>query len=303
MRILFVGLPHFGKKVVKDLRSFAPEHSFSFYDTYYSRAARIKFALNLPFADLVISMNGASDRSGSLDMVLGMKKKLWLQWQGTDVLLALERSGNSNINRKYIDYGYNFTDAPWLRDELQTAGIECELAGFKWLRGKELPPAFSEVSVYSYLSRGREDFYGWEIIRRLAEKNPEIPFYIAGTDGRGLEASPNVQFKGWLPSSEMQVLQENTPVYLRLPRHDGYSLTVLEALSCGSEVIWSMQHEKCNFLPSSGNAEILFSRVLQKLHAGNLARNGDNMEYTRSSFSEEKVLGRLLLKIEEIAKG
>ena len=89
MKFIFNGLPYFGKKLVNDLNDFAPQNSFSFFDTYSSKVEQIKFASSLPFSNLVISMNGVSEKSGSLDLVLKLKKRLLMQWQGTDVLIAL----------------------------------------------------------------------------------------------------------------------------------------------------------------------------------------------------------------------
>lgn len=300
MKIFFVGLPFFGKKLVHDLNRFGSKHSFTFYDTYYSKAQQLKFAAALPFADLVISMNGVSDKSGSLDLVLKMKKKLWLQWQGSDVLLALESTKNNTIKRKYIDYATHFTDAPWMRDELRQIGISCELIHFKWVGETKLTDKFKDVSAYSYLPSGNETFYGWKTISLLAEKNPAINFYIAGSKGDGLGKFANVTFLGWISEFQMKELRERTPICLRLPQHDGYSFTTIEALSCGSEVIWTMPHLQCHFLKAGSNPDDLFKTVVEKLRAGNLARNLLNIQFVKNNFSYEKVMEALIKKIEEI---
>ena len=93
MKFLFNGLSLFGRKLVKDLAAFDSRHSYHFYDTYTSRLDQLKFICALPFADAVVSINGVSDPSGSLNAVLAMKKKLILHWQGTDVMLAMQRAG------------------------------------------------------------------------------------------------------------------------------------------------------------------------------------------------------------------
>lgn len=302
MKILIVGLPYFGKKITNDLNEFATNHSFTFYDTYYSKIQQIKFAAALPFADLVISMNGVSDKSGSLDLVLKMKKKLWLQWQGTDVLLAVERSKNNTIEKKYIDYAVNFTDATWIKDELKSIKIQCESLFFKWLNiHPVLSKKFSELSAYSYLPNGRENFYGWKTISHLAEKNPKISFYIAGTNGEGLSKRDNVKFLGWISEKQMSELQKKTPVCMRLPQHDGYSLTVIEALSCGNEVIWTMPHEQCHHLKDIEAADIIFKKVIDNFRERDLWRNENNIFFVKNNFSREKVLEIFVKTIEEIA--
>ena len=77
MNIVVNGLPYFSKKLVDDLQAFAPQHRFRFYDTYNSKFEQLKFGLALRKADLVIPMNGVSDPSGSMDLAVKMKKKIY----------------------------------------------------------------------------------------------------------------------------------------------------------------------------------------------------------------------------------
>ena len=114
MNIVVNGLPYFSKKLVDDLQAFAPQHRFHFYDTYNSKFAQLKFAWALRKADLVISMNGVSDPSGSMDLAVKMKKKIWLNWVGTDVTLAIERFNKGTIYRKYIDQAKNHYNLEFL---------------------------------------------------------------------------------------------------------------------------------------------------------------------------------------------
>lgn len=300
MKVIIVGLPYFAKKIIRDLSEFAPQHTYRFYNTYYSKWHQVKFAAMLPFADIVISMNGVSDKSGSLDLVLKMRKKLWLQWQGTDVLLAVERSKNNTIDKKYIDYAVNYTDATWMKDELKSIKIECELLQFKWLNIPILSKKYTELSAYSYLPKGKENFYGWKIIFHLAERNPDIPFYIAGTNGDGLQITNNIIFLGWIPEKEMCELRDKTPICLRLPQHDGYSLTVIEALSCGNEVIWTMPHEQCHLLKNIKDTEMIFEKVVDNLRKRNLLRNENNILFVKNNFSREEVLGNFLKIIKKV---
>ena len=119
MRILSNGLPFFSRKLAKDLNAFDEENSYVFYDTYYSKWEQFKFLLALPFAGAVLSSNGVSDKSKSLDLALFFRKKLLMQWHGTDVQLAVERQKNNTINRKYIDAAQHIVSAPWFVDELK----------------------------------------------------------------------------------------------------------------------------------------------------------------------------------------
>ncbi|HOV11236.1 MAG TPA: hypothetical protein PLL90_05695, partial [Bacteroidales bacterium] len=104
MNIILTGLPLFARRLCEELSSFDQNNKYYFYNTYYSRKDRVRFLLRLPFADRVISLNGVSDRSGSMDWVLRFRKKLVMLWQGTDVMLAKERFETNTILLKYIRY-------------------------------------------------------------------------------------------------------------------------------------------------------------------------------------------------------
>jgi glycosyltransferase involved in cell wall biosynthesis len=302
MKILFVGLPYFGKKLAYDLNKFAPEHHFSFYDTYTSKIEQLKFASFLPFADLVVTLNGVSDKSGSLDLTIKLRKKILMHWQGTDVLFAMERSQKKNLNRKYIDYSENYTDAIWIKNELNSIKINCEILEYKWIETHHVPIKFESISAYSYLAEGKEDFYGWNIVSRLANKNPKIDFYIVGTNGKNFEHRKNVHFMGWVSKDKMTELRTKIPIFLRFPKHDGYSLSVLEALSCGNEVIWSMPHQQCHYATNFLEAENAFNLSINNLKIRELKPNESNIAFVKDNLSKEKILGNFLSKLKKIAE-
>ena len=159
MRVLINGLPLFAKRLADELQKYDPQSSYIFLDTYNSKWAQLLFFIYLPFSDCVISMNGVTDNSGSLNLVLKWKKKLILQWMGTDILLAIERFKNSNIDRKYIDYASNFVDAPWMTEELKSANINTENLHFKFVEMNTIIEEYSSISVMSYVAQNRQDFY------------------------------------------------------------------------------------------------------------------------------------------------
>lgn len=300
MRILINGLPYFSERIAQNLSDCTERHSFKFLDTYNSKFAKLEFALRIGRSDGMISMNGVSDQSGSLDLAMKKHRKIWMQWQGTDVLLALKRAKDGTIYRKYIDHARHFCDAPWLIDELHSIGIEAELMHYKWLPEKAIENRFNQLAVYSYVAKGREDFYGWQTISKFANNHSDVPFIIVGSDGDGLlNVPPNVEFKGWVNPSEMQNLQRNTPIFIRLTEHDGFSLSVLEALSNGSEVIWNQPHQLVNFCNDETREEV-FDRICERLKKNELQRSEPNIAYIHNNFNKNNVMSRLISKMEEV---
>ena len=300
MKILINGLPYFSKKLAYDLNGLKTLHSFQFLDTYNSKISKLKFALQISRADGLISMNGVTDQSGSLDLAIRRKKKIWMQWQGTDVLLALKRFKDGTINRKYIDYSFHFTDAPWLAEELKTIGIHAEIIQYKWLPEIDSSTQFQVLAAYSYLAQNREDFYGWQTIKKYALTNPEIQFFIVGSIGKGLDNIPeNVQFKGWINSEEMKKLQKEVPIFIRLTEHDGFSLSVLEALANGAEVIWSQPHHLAHFASEDSSA-YAFQMAKKNILDNEMKPNNDNISYIKNNFQKLDVLSNLIKKIEHV---
>jgi hypothetical protein len=298
MNIVVNGLPYFSKKLVDDLQAFAPQHRFRFYDTYNSKFAQFRFAWALRKADLVLSMNGVSDPSGSMDWAVKMKKKIWFNWVGTDVTLAIERFNKGTIYRKYIDQAVHYTDSSWLQHELKSAEIYTGLIPYKWLDVEQFTNEFNRIQVYSYLGKNREDFYGWQTIREIALAHPEIPFIIAGSDGVGIIDIPkNVQFKGWLNDKEMKVLRDSSPIFIRLAEHDGFALSVLEALSAGNEVIWKYPHPLCHQL---SNVQEDFNEVVALVKARNLERNKVNIAYIAKNFQRDVVLNNFIEELKKV---
>ncbi len=302
MYILFNGLPYFGNKIANDLRQSDSGHRFRYFNTYYSFLDKIAFLLHLPFADLVVSMNGVSDPSAALDKVLFFKKKLVLFWQGTDVMLAMERFQHKTINRKYIDYSYNICDTDWLIQELKSCEITCEKVDYKWLTIHSANRKFEQLSVFSYLPTDKEVFYGWEIIQKLAKEFPSIPFYVAGSKGAGLEIPSNVNFLGWINSTQMQEQYQQHPIFIRLTAHDGYSLAVMEALAHGAEVLWSMPHQQCFQVNSIEQARSAMEKAVAAIQSRTYKPNKENMEFIRLTMNREIVLKNLIAKLTAYAK-
>ncbi|MFM7016734.1 MAG: hypothetical protein ACKOX3_10450, partial [Bacteroidota bacterium] len=180
MLVLINGLPLFSKRLARELKQFDVSSTYIFCDTYNSKIQQLKFLALLPFADVVISMNGVTDNSGSLNAVLKLNKKLIMQWQGTDSLLAMERFKNGTIKRDYIDKSTHFVDSPWLHTELISIGLNPEYVSFKSAVVKEVVKKYSSLSAMTYIADKRQAFYGIHQFKALAENNPDIEFKLFG---------------------------------------------------------------------------------------------------------------------------
>lgn len=298
MRILVNGLPYFSKRLVDDLNDYDPKNHYVFLNTYDSFWAKLKFLFYLPFFDKVISMNGVSDESGSLNWVVKWKKPLIMIWQGTDVVLAMERFKNNTINTRYIDHAVHYAVAPWLADELATINVQAEVLSFIWFKpNKSDLKTAASFSVLTYLAKGREDFYGWNHIREASKNVPDVEFYVIGSDGDGLADFPNIHFCGWVGKEELEELKAKCYALVRMTEHDGSPHMVSEALASGLEVIWNYPHLKTKF---AGDVPSLIEE-LRKLNAKFVETSGmknrENMEWVKANQNREIVLENVVNKI------
>lgn len=302
MKVIINGLPYFSKKLAEDLQHFAPQHRFIFLDTYNSKLAQLKFLFAIRAADVFISMNGVTDLSGSMDLALKHGKKIWMQWMGTDVSLALQRAKQGNIHRKYTDNAIHFADASWLIDELDTIGIKAKTLHFKWLNTSEKSDSFEFIQVYTYFSNGKEVYYGWNHYKELAIQFPETRFLVAGSEGNNLGEIPaNVQFLGWLSPDEMKKLRSKSAIFYRLAEHDGFALSVLEAFSEGSEVVWNYPHANGHLFEKENSANQLKS-LISLINNRQLKRNQSNIDYIKNHFKREIILQTIIHQLETIVE-
>ena len=294
MKIVFTGLPHFGKKLVAELKEFDKKNSYVFCDTYYSKLDRIKFIFHLLNADKVVSINGVSLKSGSLDWVIKKKKNLILQWQGSDVSTAIENAKGRALNRKYIDYAKNYTDAEWLKNELKELNISADILHFKHLVVPTNNSPFKTNDVVSYLADGKEKFYGIDAIINLANDFPQIRFHLIGTKGEGMEVPENVIFYGWVSVEKVKALMNEHPIFMRLPGHDGYSLSVLEAIANGNYVIWNYPHPHVLYLSNKNELKTKFSELIERINMNGKSRQMEGVAWATSNLDRSTVLSKYI---------
>jgi glycosyltransferase involved in cell wall biosynthesis len=300
MQVLINGLPLFSKRLAEELQKFDPESKYIFLDTYNSKWDQLKFFLQIPFSDLVISMNGVTDNSGSLNLVLKWKKKLILQWMGTDALLAMDRYKNKTIERKYIDYSYNFVDSEWLMEEVKSVNLEPEYLHFKSVVVKPNSTIYKRISVMSYVAENRQAFYGMERISKLAKAFPEIDFQLFGLSKSDFPITSNVHLNGWVSADEFENRLRETPIFLRLTEHDGFSVSVIEALGAGCEVIMSLPFDLTYLARNINEAIEGMKKLIEKIEQRGMKPNEEMMETVKMRYNPEILASNYIRKIKEI---
>jgi hypothetical protein len=298
--IIIVGLPLFAKKMALDLSEIDKSKTYLAFDTYYSLKDKILFFFTLPFSSLVISFNGVTDKSGTIEWVLRLKKKLIFQWMGTDALLAMERFKDGSIYRKYIDYATNFVDSPWQQDEVKSINLPIHIVPFKY--GRELTPLkhYPKMAIFTYVAESRMVFYGWEKIKFAAQKFPLIEFRVSGLKSVTEDYPSNIKLLGWLKSEEMDKEIVTAPIFLRMTDHDGFSVTVIEALSVGAEVIWTHPSECIHWVKNEIELVNKIEELLKLIQNRNLSPSNENINFSKKAYNKIALLRNYVSNLENL---
>lgn len=300
MLVLINGLSHFGSKLTEDLREADSSRKYIFLKTYDSKWAQILFLLLLPFARVVISFNGVSTRSGSLTKVLNRKKKLVMFWHGTDALLAKERYINKTIYRDYIDHAIHFSDAPWLLEELGEVLPNSEVLDFKTIEIDPIAKDFDSIEVLTYVPDNKEGFYGLGWVLEAAKNHPDVTFNVMGKSVEDRTLIKNVNYLGWIDYQSSIEYYKNSPIFLRLTKHDGNALSVAQALSYGAEVIWTYPHPNCYLVENKEQFNLKIKELIEKKKM-DLKRNQSNIDFVSTHFNKKNVMANFIKKIHDIA--
>jgi glycosyltransferase involved in cell wall biosynthesis len=237
-----------------------------------------------------------------------LKKNLIVTIHGSDLRMALERSGF--LKRIFIYVCKNASHLNCVSDvqknEIEQLGISSEKISIVPMGVDE---AFLEMGKIRKMELNKRPFtilsnrnllanYNISLLIRaipvILKEEPEIRFLIAG-DGperENLEKEANelnigstVQFLGRIPHEEMPTLLSQTDIYVSTSLYDGTSVSLLEAMACGTFPIvtdilsnrkWITNAEN-GFLVPTRNEDILGRKIVEAIRNGELRRQASEM--------------------------
>ncbi len=290
MRILIVGLPLFGERLKKDLEEFDSTNKYYFLDTYYNKWDKLKALFLIPIVDVVYSINGTLGKSKVFNLALFFKKRVMMTWVGTDVLKAKKAK---NINLKFLNEIEHFCEVHWIQKELKNVNVDAEILNFFNFQENKTSVFLknNRLQILSYISKGREEYYGWDVILEVAKKIPEVDFTIVGTDlQKGIPK--NMKCLGWVDNMESYFNLCHATI--RFLEHDGLSGFVLESLYRGKHVFYTESLNHCKHVK---NAQDLFegiSELNEKLKKNDLNLNTEGIHYVKTNFNREFILNKLV---------
>jgi len=245
--------------------------------------------------DLVYHIGGINWQHGLACRLL-CKPVLW-HWCGSDVLALKESRGWRGVINHFAAYRWavgHLADSPELAEELQEISIRSHVVRLlpKFIEA-DVEPLPEKFTVLSYWGNNRRDFYGGDIVLKLAEEFPQFEFRILMATGEGEEVSlPNVKFLGY--RKDMPRIYSESSVLIRLPKHDSLAKMPLEMLARGRYVIYNKKVPGCHFARNLTEARRALLEISQ-LRDPNIA--GARMVKERFSLDKEAA------KLADVIKG
>jgi Glycosyl transferases group 1 len=228
-------------------------------------------------------------------------------WLGTDVLGTVEEARAGTLRRAAVAStreDLHVAIAPWLVSELREVGLEAAYALLPppVAAPVAVPPLPAEFSVLTYLPMARFGFYGGDTILAAARLLPHVRFDVVGGPGEPPRATTaNVRWHGWVNDMEQRYAEASAVV--RLPRHDGFGNTVIEALLFGRHCVYNhpvpFVHELSEPTPESLAGVV--DAMARASDAGDLAPNISGRTYGQDAFDPTRLQDRLATILTEHA--
>lgn len=296
MNVVALGLPRFSTLAVQFLEARAGASSRFVAVDPATRGEKLRCLLRIARADTVLCFWGVVSRSDNrarlLQIALRLRKRVVQLWMGTDVL---EAARVQDVYPPFVERCIHLCEAEWTRDELRELGIEALVVPrFPFakptpaLEDTTMPAGFR---VLAYVAAGREDFYRLADLVRLAEECPTVPFSVSGIDRWEDPLPPNVRLLGWV--ADLDPFFARATVFVRIPRHDGFSYSVREALAWGRHVVASYPYRECRHAPDYASLRDHVTTLKQLFDAGELGTNRPGREYVLREFDADRVYAQL----------
>jgi hypothetical protein len=264
-----------------------------------TRGSTLRAFLALRRADLLICFGGPSPSVVLAEAALARSIPVVVIWAGSDVLIAAENPFDLAVTKRR---GYdNVAVAPWLVDELATLGINASHLPVGAVDAVErIAPFPQQFRVLTYLPEPRRIFYGEEPVYAIAQQMPEVQFTVLGPGRRSPNAPPNVFFTGYVHNVPAYI--DESTVLLRLTKHDGASVLVLEALARGRHVVWTHDYPGVCSAPDTESALIALTGFYERHCNGELEPNAIGREFVRDNFAPEDIARRFEAHIDRLCE-
>jgi hypothetical protein len=297
------GLPYFGRRLAEVLDGDGWRARYLETRAWEPRSA-LRALRQATSADVVYMVGGQIAWWSRPHLLrTALRRPMVMHWAGSDVLYARRVHAAERSTKALLHGVTHWAGAPWLVEELRPLDVRARWLPHSWV---DAPPALpplppsdaSPLTLLTYLPEKRPAFYGGEAVLRLARTLPEVEVLVTGARSLPWPAPPNVRCLGWV--EDMAPLYARAHALLRLPRHDGLSFMVQEALVFGRYAIWSYPFPGAILAKIAGQA-IAAVRDLSCRHTeGSLRLNETGAAHVRERFSRGRIRADLRAALAEV---
>lgn len=289
MKVFYFGSPH-QTKVVGEILD-----SLEFERTSLKEAELLYWISAIPTARRLRYLT---------DFIRSQDKKLVVHWIGTDVhnVIAPRNLIKKSygvflklLTSSYSDRILNLTGSAWLKEELETKGIESTVLPVTTISPSKYVSlngdCLRKTDVLTYTQKRRFSFYGSDRILELAGELPEYKFKFLFGDVENLRELPktrleNVTFLPRVPFEKMKETYLDSKCFLRIPVHDGLSLSILESLYFKMQPIWSYSFPHVVTVDKDDKEEI---RNELRCILEDFKENESGHDYVKKEYSKSKI--------------
>ncbi len=238
-------------------------------------------------SDIVYCVGGTYKKDKTMVLARILRKRTIIHWIGTDVLFAMKKAQTgSKFQRNDIE----LAGSELLVEELNGIGIKAyRIPIVPFGMNFSLKKMPDKHSVLVYLPKERAEFYGYNIIKELARREPHIYFHIVANDGMEELKYNNVIFHGYLNGEAMEQLYEQITILVRYPEHDGMSMMVIEALGMGKHVLYKYKHPYVE-TPQSENISDIYESFKSMIDKP-VTINKEGHDFVKQFYSLENIMG------------
>lgn len=297
MNIAIIGNRHFAPILREKLSEFDLENRYKFYDTNGSKIDKVKFALDIFRIDVVYSLSASISGGGALNLALKFNKKIVQHFIGSDVLSAIDDYKNKNINKKLIEVSEYLCEVNWIQEELKEIDIDAKVASIAVYNTHNKSTSIPDIfTVLTYMSQGKEEYYGMNTLIKISQKLSDIEFRVAGIDSYKKPLPNNIKLLGWVDMDKEFV---NSICYLRNAEHDGLAFSVLEALGYGKKVFYNYHFPYTIYFKNSNDLVEKISVQKRLFDNSKLSIDLEAIQFIENEFNENKVLSNLISHFKE----
>ena len=115
---VFCGYEYFCNKLVKQLKEYDKENKYLFANTI-GFLNKLLAIYKIIIADNLFIIGGSIYGSKIINLALLFNKKIFIEWVGTDILIAIENYNKGKVNKKYIENCHHLCEVNWTKEELK----------------------------------------------------------------------------------------------------------------------------------------------------------------------------------------